>query len=40
MDAKAMAMAVAAVDMVATDMVAAAHLAMEDIGHMDSTENF
>lgn len=35
----AMAMVVAIVVMEAMDMAAAAHLALEDIGRMDSTEN-
>lgn len=38
--AMAVAMAVALVTMVATDMDATAQLAMESIGHRDSTEKF
>lgn len=40
MGAMAMAMAVAFMSMVATDMTAAAHFAVEDIGHMNSTVKF
>lgn len=38
--ATAMPMTVATMGMEATDMAAATHLAMKDMGHMDSTGKF
>lgn len=38
--ATAVATALAIMGITATDMADATHLAMEDIGHMDSTEKF